>query len=289
MGALAVDVDSDSPLPRNRLDVFRWWDGGGDIGERTGTTTADRPLFSSVKSGLFSLLSLLLASPLTDGPGFSACSGVEHRTATGPWALVVGSEGSRRRNCSIAPCLVASSRRKDKGTGPWSRLVWSPTLTFSGSEPVRGPSERASERGSASIKRSWIPCLLPPSVLAGRHSAMSAWEKCPQEGFGGKRAKKTRRVARVLHTRAHGSLSFKVSWSASSSASARRGRAPGTGCGRGHGRSPASLSPRPKGKLLFCVGVDSSVDATLLGYTQRGGVCRRRAPDQREEVACSRR
>lgn len=30
--------------------------------------------------------------------------------------------------------------------------------------------------------------------------------------------------------------------------------------------------------LLFCVGVDSSVDATLLGYTQRGAVCRRRRP-----------
>lgn len=203
----------------------------------------------------------------------------------GPCGGLGGIETEKLFNRAL-PCRFQPQERQGNRAVVSSRLVANVDVLWKRACPR---TERASERTRQCIHRTLVDPMSPPTVRPSRQTFRYVGVgKMPTGRLRREEGKKTRRVARVLHTRAHGSLSLKVSWSASSSASARRGRAPGTGCGRGHGRSPASLSPRPKGKLLFCVGVDSSVDATLRGYTQRGGVCRRRAPDQREEVACSR-
>lgn len=164
-GPLRLTLTATRVLPRNRLDVFRsvvGWRGRHLANGRTGTTIADRPLFSSVKSvfvpaGVSADRRTRLASVQV-----AVSSTVQDH---GPLWDRDGETGQSRLALSL------SSRRKDKGTGgPWSRLVWSPTLNVLWKRACPR-TERASERGSASIEPSWIPCLL--FLPAGRHSARS--------------------------------------------------------------------------------------------------------------------
>jgi len=158
-------------------------------------------------------------------------SGVEHRTSQdhGRFAQPLWAQkGSRRRDCS---CPVSSRFQPQKGnrTGPWSLLVWSPTLTFSGSEPVRGPSERANAAvhpSSGSNARGSHLSFHRPSQSADIPLGV---EKIPtattDEGRRKEGKKDSRQVARVLHTRAHGSLSLSPRSQSASSASRRRRQA----------------------------------------------------------------
>lgn len=178
---------------------------------------------------------------------------------------------------------LASSRRKGKGTGPWSRLVWSPTLNVLWKRACPR-TERASERGSASIERSWIPCLLPPSVPAGRHSARSlGGGKNAQQAEGREEGKKdcAEWPGSYIHARTVPFLSSLLLESLSS-ASVRRGRVPGPG--DTDARQPANLVPR-----CFFSASASILVSTLRCWAIPSGEESAVEENRREEVvACSR-
>lgn len=241
-GPLRLTLTATRVLPRNRLDVFRsvvGWRGRHLANGRTGTTIADRPLFSSVKSvfvpaGVSADRRTRLASVQV-----AVSSTVQDH---GPLWDRDGETGQSRLALSL------SGRRKGKGTGgPWSRLVWSPTLNVLWKRACPR-TERASERGSASIERSWIPCLLFP---AGRHSARSlgggenAHRKASRREEGKKDSPPS---GPVLHTRAHGSPSLSLLERSLGLLLLLllfgEGRAPGPG--DTDTRQPANLAPRPK-------------------------------------------
>lgn len=207
-------------------------------------------------------------------------SGVEHRIrpATGPWALV----GSRRRNCSIAPCLVAFQPQERQGN---RRAVVSSRLVANVERSLEASlsEDRASERTRQCIHRTLVDPMSPPTVRPSRQTFRSLarrWEKCPTGRRKGRGQKRLCRVARVLHTRAHGSLSLLLE--SLSSASVRRGRVPGPG--DTDARQPANLAPR-----CFFSASASILVSTLRCWAIPSGEESAVEENRREEVvACSR-
>lgn len=98
--------------------------------------------------------------------------------------------GSRRRNWSIAPCLVAFQPQERQGN---RRAVVSSRLVANVERSLEASlSEgRASQRTRQCIHRTLVDPMspLPPSRQTFR-SLARRWEKCPQEGFAEGRGQK---------------------------------------------------------------------------------------------------
>lgn len=157
--------------------------------------------------------------------------------------------GSRRRNWSIAPCLVAFQPQERQGN---RRAVVSSRLVANVERSLEASlsEDRASQRTRQCIHRTLVDPMspLPPSRQTFR-SLARRWGKCPQEGFAEGRGQKrlaaewpgsyihVRTVPPLsLLERSLGLLLLLLLFG--------EGRAPGPG--DTDTRQPANLAPRPK-------------------------------------------